>query len=202
VTQQEEADFHRFMLDDVDRLDRLINHILDAARLDHAPAEGEAIDVELPPLLKKIAESACLQYRVPCENIRLDVGPATVRGRPIDVEMLFRNLVDNALKFSGDQALVEIESQVDGDGKIVTRIMDNGPGIPPNLRRKIFGRFVRLGNELERSQRGTGLGLFIVRNLVRRMRGSITVRSRTGQPGTVFEVTLPGQALTRHEAAA
>jgi signal transduction histidine kinase len=59
------------------------------------------------------------------------------------------------------------------------------------LRRKIFGRFVRLGSELERKQAGTGLGLFIVRQLVRRMRGKITVRGRGSQRGTVFEVELP-----------
>jgi signal transduction histidine kinase len=75
----------------------------------------------------------------------------------------------------------------------VTRVADNGPGIPAKLRRKIFGRFVRLGQELERSQPGTGLGLFIVRTLVKRMRGDISVRSRGAQPGTVFEVELPGE---------
>ena len=75
---------------------------------------------------------------------------------------------------------------------VVTRVSDNGPGIPAKLRRKIFGRFVRLGNELERVQTGTGLGLFIVRTLVRRMQGKINVRGRGSQPGTVFEVELPG----------
>jgi signal transduction histidine kinase len=52
---------------------------------------------------------------------------------------------------------------------------------------------VRVGNELERSKPGTGLGLFIVRTLVRRMRGDVTVRPRGGQPGTVFEVQLPAR---------
>jgi signal transduction histidine kinase len=74
---------------------------------------------------------------------------------------------------------------------VTARISDNGPGIPINLRRKIFGRFVRLGSELERKQAGTGLGLFIVRQLVRRMRGKITVRGRGPERGTVFEVELP-----------
>jgi signal transduction histidine kinase len=193
VTQQEEADFHRFMLEDLDRLDRLINQILDAARLDHAPASQPVEDVPLAPLIEKVAESTCLQYRMPRETIRTQIAPALVRGRSIDVEMLFRNLIDNALKFSGEQAQVEVVSSIDGAGRIVTRVVDNGPGIPANLRRKIFGRFVRLGSELERSQSGTGLGLFIVRNLVRRMKGTVTVRSRGSAPGTIFEVTLPGQ---------
>ena len=88
---------------------------------------------------------------------------------------------------------MEIDSHFAGDERIVTRIVDNGRGIPPKLRRKIFGRFVRLGRELERAQAGTGLGLFIVRTLVRRLQGSITVRDRADKLGTVFEVTLPAR---------
>jgi signal transduction histidine kinase len=202
VTEQEEADFHRFMLDVLDRLDRLINHILNAARLDHAPAAQAAEDVPLVPLLEKVAESTCLQYRLPPGAIRTNIMPATVRGRWIDVEMLFRNLIDNAVKFSGESPQVEVESSLNGSGRVVTRVADNGPGIPANLRRKIFGRFVRLGSELERSQSGTGLGLFIVRNLVRRMKGTITVRSRGPAAGTIFEVTLPGQPAMSQEPAA
>src|SRR5688500_1295030 len=62
VTEQEEADFHRFMLEDLDRLDRLINHILDAARLEQLPAEDRSEDVDLPVLLEKVAETSRLQY--------------------------------------------------------------------------------------------------------------------------------------------
>jgi signal transduction histidine kinase len=73
----------------------------------------------------------------------------------------------------------------------MARITDKGPGIPPHLRRKIFGRFVRLGNELERKAPGTGLGLYIVRTLVRRLGGQVHLADRRGLPGTVFEVDLP-----------
>jgi signal transduction histidine kinase len=181
------------MLEDLDRLDRLINHLLDAARLDQVPIETEAVDVELSSVLRNVAETACQRYRLPNETVQLAVAPAVVRARPVDVEMVFRNLVDNALKYSGEQPRVGVESYMNGHGYVVTRITDNGPGIPSKLRRKIFGRFVRVGNELERSKPGTGLGLFIVRTLVRRMRGDVTVRPRGGQPGTVFEVQLPAR---------
>jgi two-component system, OmpR family, phosphate regulon sensor histidine kinase PhoR len=190
------------MLEDLDRLDRLINHILDAARLEQLPAADRSEDVDLPAVLEKVAQTSCLQYRLPPDTIRLSLAAATVRGRSIDVEMLFRNLIDNAIKFSGDEPRVEVESFLNGSDRVVTRVIDNGPGIPAKLRRKIFGRFVRLGNELERSQQGTGLGLYIVRTLVRRMRGTITVRSRGTQQGTIFEVTLPGKEHSSLESAA
>lgn len=193
VTEAQQADFYRFMLDDVARLDTLINHMLDAARLDHEPVDAEITDVPLAEVLANCAKTVCLQHRLPPETVSLDVAPSVVRARPIDVEILFRNLIDNAVKYSGPQPSVSIESKTDGRGQVVTRVSDNGPGIPVHLRRKIFGRFVRLGNELERSQAGTGLGLHIVRTLVKRMRGTISVWGRGPQSGTVFKVDLPAQ---------
>jgi signal transduction histidine kinase len=201
MTDQQQADFYRFMLKDLQRLDDLINHLLEAARLDQSPVETEVEDVELSAVLRSCAETACHRYHVPPETVKVDAVPAFVRGRPADVEIVFRNLVDNAIKYAGVVPQVEVESRANGHGRVVTRISDNGLGIPVPLRRKIFGRFVRMGSELERSKQGTGLGLYIVRTLVKRMRGSVTVRGRGGLAGTVFEVDLPGQASAPGPAA-
>ncbi len=196
VTEQQQANFYRFMLDDVERLDSLINHMLDAARLDQQPVETDIADVDLSAVLRSCAETACLRYHLPVETIRLNVVSAILRARPIDIEMVFRNLIDNAIKYGGAEPVVEVDSQFAGDQTVVTHIIDNGRGIPAKLRRKIFGRFVRLGSELERSQSGTGLGLFIVRTLVKRLHGKITVRDRGHQPGTIFEVQLPARHVS------
>jgi signal transduction histidine kinase len=196
VTDVQRADFYRFMLNDLERLDTLINHMLDAAQLDQRPVDEDVTDVPLASVLQSCAETARLRYHLPPETVRIDVAPTTLRARQIDIEMVFRNLIDNAIKYGGSPPLVEIVSNPHGPDKVLTRIADNGSGIPPKLRRKIFGRFVRLGNELERAKTGTGLGLFIVRTLVRRLHGSITVHDRPGQSGTVFEVELPGRPMT------
>jgi signal transduction histidine kinase len=198
VSEQQQADFYRFMLDDLERLDNLINHMLDAARVEQAPSKNDAsiVDVDVAAVLRNCAVSACQRHRVPPETVSLDLRPAVVRAREIDVDMIFRNLIDNAIKYGGGEdraAEVEVEMWPDGRGRVITRIADNGPGIPMQLRRKIFGRFVRLGSELEREKTGTGLGLFIVRTLVRRLKGKIYVQGRGGKPGTVFEVDLPGE---------
>lgn len=204
VTEAQRSDFYRFMLGDLERLDTLINHLLEAAQLDRHPVSSDETDVDLAAVLESCADTIRLRYHLPPEALRLQLVPATVRGTQLDVEMIFRNLIDNAIKYGGSPPLVEIESRPNGPDKVVTRIADNGPGIPPKLRRKIFGRFVRLGSELERARPGTGLGLFIVRTVVKRLRGNITVRDRPappvtglsggGQGGTVFEVELPGIA--------
>ena len=118
-----------------------------------------AEDVELAALLERLRRSTCQRYRLPPETIRRELSPAWVRARPIDLEMVFRNLLDNAVKYAGD--VPEVGDRFGGARRRPRDecgISDNGPGIPPPLRRKIFGRFVRVGNELERSKPGTGLG--------------------------------------------
>jgi len=194
ISDEQRSDFHRFMLEDLQRLDHMIDHMLDAARLDQKPQEVELEDVDLSEVLTKCARLVTQHYRQSEDIIRLELQPAIVTGRSVDVEILFRNLIDNAVKYSGEKPLVEIESRLTSRETVVVRVKDNGPGIPLQYRRKIFARFFRVGDELERSQKGTGLGLFIVRTLVRRMRGKVSVRGRQSQPGTIFEVELPGKS--------
>ena len=193
MSDREQADFHRFMLEEVERLDRLINHVLDAGRVEAGRLEGDVEDVALAPLLRECAEMACLRYHVPAGTVRFDVEPCTVPARRMDLDLIFRNLIDNAVKYAGPQPLVEVTTRLDR-GWTITCVCDNGRGIPLPLRRKIFGRFVRLGSELERDKPGTGLGLYIVRNLVRRLRGTIRVHDRPSGPGALFEIRLPGKA--------
>ncbi|HUT87995.1 MAG TPA: HAMP domain-containing sensor histidine kinase [Thermoguttaceae bacterium] len=195
VSREEQAGFHQFMLEDLDRLDRLINHVLEAGRLDTAPADGEVEEVAMENLLDECADTVCLWYRVPSCTVRLDVPPCSVRARRLDLEMIFRNLIDNAVKYAGTEPRVEVVLRLHPNGNVVTQVCDNGKGIPYKLRTRIFGRFVRLGLELEREKPGTGLGLHIVRTLVRRLGGQVRVRDHEPGPGAVFEVDLPARLV-------
>jgi len=199
VSQQEQAGFYRFMLEDVERLDHLINQMLDAGQMETGRVDGEVTDVPMADLLRECTESVCLSYRVPASTVRLDLQPCVVSARRADLEMVFRNLIDNAVKYAGSRPEVEVALRPAAGDYTVTIISDNGRGIPHKLRRKIFGRFVRLGLELEREKPGTGLGLYIVRTLVRRLRGQIKVRDRENGSGTVFEVQLPGAPAAQQE---
>ncbi len=192
LTPQQQDDFHLAMLEDVERLDRLINQVLDAGRLDAGLVDGELAEVPLAPLVRGCAEMICLRYRVKPETVVVDVAPCSIRARRADLDMIFRNLIDNAVKYAAAEPQVRVTARLEPSGMIVVQVSDNGAGIPAKLRRKIFGRFVRLGSELERSRPGTGLGLYIVRTLVRGLRGSIGVVDRPDGPGTVFEIRLPG----------
>ena len=191
VSQEQRETFRRFIREDIDRLDRLINQILDAGHLDSGQVEGETENVALAELLRGCGDSVCLSYHVPSTTIQWQLQPCVVRARLVDLELIFRNLLDNAVKYAGTDPKVQVTLRAGANGMAMTRIADNGKGIPTKLRRKVFGRFVRLGNELEREKPGTGLGLYIVRTVVRKLRGRIRVRDGDDGGGTVFEVELP-----------
>ena len=193
LSPEEEESFCRFMLEDVERLDELINHMLTAGRLEKGELEAEAHDVELAKTIRQCAAMMCVRYRVPPETVTLQLQPCIVRARHVDLEIVFRNLIDNALKYAGAEPRVSV-SLVYANHQAVARIADNGHGIPHRLRRKIFGRFVRLGLELERQKPGTGLGLYIVRTLVRRLKGDVRLTDPPQGTGSVFEVRLPAAA--------
>jgi signal transduction histidine kinase len=202
VSAREQDNFFQFMLEDVERLDHLINHLLEAARLDRKPTNAEFEDVDLDKLLEQCVENARLRHRAPLDAVHVELERSVVRARRVDLEMIFRNLIDNALKYAGDEPRVEIISQVTASGEVRTEVRDNGRGIPRHLRRKIFGRFVRLGMETQRDKPGTGLGLYIVRTLVRQLRGRVRLHDRESGTGTTFEVYLPllRSAAESHDA--
>jgi len=199
VTEAERADFYRFMLEDLERLDRLINQLLTAGRLEAVPGDGPLEEIELGSLLRECAEAVCLSYRVPADTVQLALQPCWVRGRRLDLEIIFRNLIDNAVKYAGAPPRVDVTAGPGGMEEVLVQVADNGRGIPFHLRRRIFRRFERLGLELERDKPGTGLGLYIVRTLLHQLRGRVHVRYPKSGPGTVFEVRLPGRpALAEH----
>lgn len=182
--------FYRYMLADVERLDDLIDHLLDAARIKERQSDAKVEKVDLAALLTNCVKLACLRYNVPRECVAVELQNCLATVSREDVEIVFRNLIDNAVKYAGESPHVEVTLQFTGEQKAVVTIADNGPGIPRNLRRKIFYRFFRAGDELERLKPGTGLGLYLVQLLINRLRWKIRVRdARDG--GAVFEVHLP-----------
>lgn len=196
LNDDKREEFYRVMAEDLDRLDGLINQLLQVGRLDALVIESQIEDVELEPLLRRCATAACHLHSRPEETVQFAVQPAIVRGVRLALEMVFGNLIDNAIKYGGPNPEVRIEAEGVGTGRVVTRVMDNGEGVSPALRKKIFALFFRGGTELERTRTGTGLGLYIVHTLVRKMRGRISVHGRPGRSnGSSFEVELPGRSL-------
>ncbi len=198
VAEEQRQTFYQSMLEDVDRLDQLISQLLDVARLSHQADEKSitATDVRVDELIQRIVPELCLRHSRDPACVQMHLEPITVNALLVDLEILFRNLLDNALKYADNPPVVDITLQMVPDkDSLVALVTDNGPGIPRNMRRRVFGRFFRIGDELERKKPGTGLGLFLVRTVVRRLRGKIAIVDSPNQTGTRFEVRLPAAKL-------
>jgi two-component system phosphate regulon sensor histidine kinase PhoR len=196
VPPQEQETFFKDMLEDVERLDQLINHLLDVARIEKDRSAPRAEDLRLDEVIKSCVGSICERYQRPVETIELETPPTMVHASRVDLELIFRNLIDNGMKYANEEdPRVKVGIEADGANTVFIRVADNGRGIPHSLRHLIFGRFVRLGSELEREKPGTGLGLYIVRTMIGRLGGKIRIRDREPGPGTVFEVQLPGKMI-------
>lgn len=192
-------EFHAMMADELGRLDQLISQLLEVGRLDAIGAQEQPEPIPLKGLLYRCAETACANHKRDLDQaFTFDVPPLTLHARRIVVQLIFSNLIDNAVKYADDPPAVRVEASRVGPDRLRVRITDNGSGIPYEERRRIFRIFYRGGSELERRRKGTGLGLYIVQTLVRRLKGTIDVLDRAdGQPGCVFQVELPGR-ITDH----
>ena len=199
VSKDEQQKFHKIMMDDVERLDGLISHLLDAGNIEKKKPDQDYQDIRVDELITICAATVCSRYRVEPSTIELDLKPCAVRASHVDATMIFRNLLDNAVKYAGTPPRVHVSLRTEKE-MVVAEISDNGEGIPKGLRRKVFGRFVRLGEELQRKKPGTGLGLYIVRTLVRRLGGKVGVLDRDKKWGTVFEVRIPAADVTITES--
>jgi signal transduction histidine kinase len=179
------------MHDDLERLDETVDQVLSAARAEDPgrPIKREA--VPLAALLAGCIEEICERHDLPRAAVRLEVEPEeSVYGNTNELSVIFRNLLENAVKYSDDP--VEIQVRVSGNGgdRVDIVISDRGIGIPRVELRKIFLRFYRAGRDVQRTASGLGLGLFIVRNLVRRQGGRVVARSEGSGQGSRFVVTL------------
>ncbi len=185
--------YYSFIHDEAERLTRLINNVLNLARMTRNELHVELRGVTVAQLvdllhskLGSVVSHAGRRY-----ELNIEAG-LTERMVMVDLDcftQVFLNLIDNALKFtSGEQAL-QINVRRDAERGIEFAVRDFGPGIPKDQLERIFALFYRGENALTRATAGTGIGLALVKRLVEVMHGRVSVVNR--QPGAEFRVLLP-----------
>jgi len=175
-------------LEDVDRLERMVENILLASRMEDPNHRFEHLDFDLSACTRQVVDS--LQRRYPDQSVQLDNEPGLrLNGDELALSSVILNLVDNALKYSPTGSPVQVSLLRSGE-RLILKVADRGPGVPDAEKAKVFQRFYRIGNEETRSSKGTGLGLFIVQEIVRAHHGQIVLKDREGG-GSVFEIALP-----------
>jgi signal transduction histidine kinase len=181
-----------------DRLARIVNQVLAASQLDSGSFAFAVEHCEPGRLALQVVEAA--RVHAP-DDIDITIAPRNdlpaVAADPDMLRQVLANLVENAVKFSpgGGQVSVSLERH---EGRVLFAVRDEGLGIPPREQERIFEKFFRLDPNLTRGVGGTGLGLYISRELVRRMGGRIWVASSEGE-GSTFFFELP--AVSAEEQA-
>jgi signal transduction histidine kinase len=175
---------------EADRLARTVNDILYASRIDTDTLKVAIESCDAAALATDVVE-AQLAHLPPGIDVQLtaEEGLAPVAADPDKVRQVLVNLVENAVKYSPDGGRVQVELTGVG-AQVRFSVADEGLGIPHAEQRRIFEKFYRLDPNMTRGIGGTGLGLYICRELVRRMHGRIWVESETGR-GSTFTFELP-----------
>ncbi len=173
------------------RLTLLIDDLLLLARLD-----SDRVELKLQPLfLHSAAQEALVDAMLQAQarGVRLENQVAEdviAQADPDRLRQVLANLIDNAIKYGREGGHVSIGGRSMNDARVEITIADDGPGIPPEARARIFERFYRADKARSREQGGTGLGLAIVKNVVQAHGGEVRVESAPGA-GTQFFITLP-----------
>ncbi len=174
-----------------ERMEALVDDLLTLARLespDAPPLRRE--ETPIRPILEEAA--AAVEPRRAARGSRIVVTCPEDLSAPVNEGLLVQavlNLADNALKYSGDGAEVELAAET-ADGILEVRVRDDGPGIPARHLPRIFERFYRVDKARSRQEGGTGLGLAIVRHIALAHGGEVSVESREGS-GSTFRIRLP-----------
>lgn len=170
----------------------LIGDILDLNRIEAGLVLKESAPVDVGDLLGHLVEFLRAKARVKNQNLTLTLhegDPPLVTADPQTIEIIFSNLITNAIHYTGEGGCVEVDVGLDDDAMCVT-VRDNGFGIEERHQEKIFEKFYRVKNDQTRYITGTGLGLPIVKGMLEAMGGRIELASKPGE-GSTFRVYLP-----------
>lgn len=195
VSEEKRHEYYRYIHDESERLSRLINNVLQFARMSRNELDVALKPVTVGELMDTIRSKIASQVERAGYALNPEC-PDACRGGVVSVDQdgftqIIINLVDNAIKFSArsDRREIEVTCQAQQDGTLRFRVRDYGPGIPRDQMKKIFQLFYRSENELTRETMGTGIGLALVKQLTLAMKGRVNVIN--ANPGAAFEITFP-----------
>ena len=184
------------MLSDADRLTETVEQVLRAGRAGDKKAGREKAEVDFGRLVRDCVDATRTRHHLTAEVLRFDDASNNgnglqVRGSAEDLRTAVANVLDNAVKYSGDHVDVEVRLETPDNRRIVLRVQDRGVGIAPEDLKRIFRRFHRVGNRSLAHIKGTGLGLFIVKSIAKKHGGNVFAESEGEGQGTTVVMELP-----------
>ena len=201
--EEKKLSYYRFIQDESERLSRLINNVLQLARMNRNEPDLQCSEVSVSQVMDQIESRISSQLERAGFSLVLELDDTAGNCRIlVDVDGLIQiliNLVDNAIKFSqhGEKSVVELRCTLNDRNDIQFSVRDFGPGISQDQRKKIFQLFYRSGNELTRETVGTGIGLALVQQLATAMNAKIDVANC--YPGAEFRISFPVVSKETHQ---
>jgi signal transduction histidine kinase len=189
LTGDQESQLRRIMSRQLARLERLAQDLSELSHIEAGDLSLERTEIDLRRLIEDLCED--FRDRTAAKRLRFVItgDGARIHGDAMRLQQAFSNLLDNAIKYGGENASIDIDVCSTASNCIV-RITDHGEGIPPEERDRIFRRFYRIDKSRSQEIAGTGLGLAITKHLILQHRGNIEVEGAVGD-GATFAVTLP-----------
>ena len=180
-------EFLKIISDESDRLSELVNNILDLSRLDAGALRLERVECNIEETIRRAAKR--VQFNGDRFEVQIEAGLPALYADPLRLESILRNLFENAVKYGGEKTSLRVDVQK-LDGNILFRVIDDGPGIPPEESTRIFESFYRVDDSLTRSAGGAGLGLAICQGLVHAHGGRIWVEQQEKGACIAFSIPL------------
>ena len=192
VDEDRRREFYRIMLDESDRLLTTIEQVLRTGRLGASSPKPNLLPIDLGGVVAECMARARTLYNIRPESLEYHAGPPVmIRGDMDEVRAAISNLIENAVKYSGSDVNMTVET-AKIDGKFVSlRVSDQGEGIPSTELKRIFKRFYRAPGSLAARVKGIGLGLYIVRSVAKRHGGRAWAESEGPGRGSTFVLQLP-----------
>ncbi len=190
---KDQKDFLQKGYDSNERIIQLVSDMLNVARIEEGRFGYEFYFVDMEGLIRKsIAgfELKAEEKKIEVTFIDLKEKINPIKIDPAKIELVLQNLIDNALKYTPNGGKIFIKLEKINDDFIEVSVRDTGVGVPEDQKNRLFSKFFRGSNVIKMETEGTGLGLFIVRNIIQRHGGKIWVETKD-EEGTTFLFTLP-----------
>jgi two-component system sensor histidine kinase SenX3 len=196
LPENQKQEFYRLMLSDTDRLTETVEQVLRAGRAGDKKTGREKAEVDFGQLVRECMEATRSRHHLQPEALRYEEAASNgsgmrVRGSAEDLRTAVFNVLDNAVKYSGETVDVRVLLEAPDDERVVLRVQDHGVGIPADDVKRIFRRFYRVTHRSLMHVKGTGLGLFIVKAIAKKHGGKVFAESDGEGLGTTIVLELP-----------